>query len=100
MNYVFYDFETTGINQRFDQPIQISAMLVDEEFNIKEKINERCKLRDGVIPHPKALMVTRINLDKLVSSQSFYEMMKKVRDKFNEWSPATFIGYNSIFFDE
>ena len=100
MNYVFYDFETTGINQRFDQPIQISAMLVDEKFNIKEKINERCKLRDGVIPHPKALMVTRIPLDGLVNDQSFYEMMKKVRDKFSEWSPATFIGYNSIFFDE
>ena len=100
MNYVFYDFETTGINQRFDQPIQISAMRVDEKFNIKEKINERCKLRDGVIPHPKALMVTRIPLDGLVNDQSFYEMMKKVRDKFSEWSPATFIGYNSIFFDE
>jgi exodeoxyribonuclease I len=107
MNYVFYDFETTGINQRFDQPIQISAMLVDEKFNIvkgkdgeKEQINERCKLRDGVIPHPKALMVTRIPLDGLVNDQSFYEMMKKVRDKFSEWSPATFIGYNSIFFDE
>ena len=100
MNYVFYDFETTGINQRFDQPIQISAMRVDEEFNIKEKINERCKLRDGVIPHPKALMVTRIPLDGLINDQSFYEMMKKVRDKFSEWSPATFIGYNSIFFDE
>ena len=100
MNYVFYDFETTGINQRFDQPIQISAMLVDEGFNIKDKINETCKLRDGVIPHPKALMVTRIPLDDLVNNQSFYQMMKKVRDKLNEWSPATFIGYNSIFFDE
>ena len=100
MNYVFYDFETTGINQRFDQPIQISAMLVDEKFNIKEQLNERCKLRDGVIPHPKALMVTRVDLDKLVNNQSFYEMMKKIRDKFKEWSPATFIGYNSIFFDE
>ena len=34
MNYVFYDFETSGLSWYFDQPIQLAAKLVDENFNI------------------------------------------------------------------
>ena len=33
MNYVFYDFETTGLDTKFSQPIQIAAIAVDEDFN-------------------------------------------------------------------
>ena len=100
MNYVFYDFETSGIDVSFDQPIQIAAVLVDEQFNILEQLNEKCRLRDGIIPHPKALLVTKVAIDSLTNGQSFYEMMKKVYAKFESWSPAIFIGYNSIWFDE
>ncbi len=100
MNYVFYDFETSGMDVNFDQPIQIAAVLVDEDFNILEEINERCCLRDGVIPHPKALLVTKVKIDLLKDGQSFYEMIKKVYAKFQSWSPSVFIGYNSIWFDE
>ena len=32
MNYVFYDFETSGTNRYFDQPIQIAAAYVNDEF--------------------------------------------------------------------
>ena len=96
MNYVFYDFETSGIDVSFDQPIQIAAVLVDEQFNILEQLNEKCRLRDGIIPHPKALLVTKVAIDSLTNGQSFYEMMKKVYAKFESWSPAIFIGYNSI----
>ena len=35
MNYVFYDFETTGLDTKFSQPIQIAAIAVDENFNVK-----------------------------------------------------------------
>ncbi|MEC9206005.1 MAG: exonuclease domain-containing protein [Pseudomonadota bacterium] len=100
MNYVFYDFETSGMDVSFDQPIQIAATLVDENLNILETLNERCYLRDGVIPHPKALLITKVGIDSLKNGQSFYEMMKKIHTKFQSWSPSVFIGYNSIWFDE
>ena len=100
MNYVFYDFETSGINVNFDQPLQIAAVLLDEEFNEIDVIDERCKLKDGVIANPKALLVNRVKIDILRDAQSFYDMMDIVQDKFSKWSPATFIGYNSIWFDE
>ena len=94
MNYVFYDFETSGINVNFDQPLQIAAVLLDEEFNEIDVIDERCKLKDGVIANPKALLVNRVKIDILRDAQSFYDMMDIVQDKFSKWSPATFIGYN------
>jgi exodeoxyribonuclease-1 len=100
MNYVFYDFETTGTNRFFDQPVQIAAILVNEEFEILDQINEKCKLKDGIVPYPEALLINKINTETLKNAQSFFKMMDIVHKKFSEWSPATFIGYNSIFFDE
>ena len=43
MNYVFYDFETSGLNFYFDQPIQLAAKLVDDQFNVIDEINEEKK---------------------------------------------------------
>ena len=100
MNYVFYDFETSGINVNFDQPLQIAAILLDENFNEIDVIDERCKLKDGVIANPRALLVNKIKIDDLNEAQSFYDMMDIVQEKFLKWSPAIFIGYNSIWFDE
>ena len=100
MNYVFYDFETSGLNFYFDQPIQLAAKLVDQDFNVIDEINEKCRLRDGVIPSPIAVLVTRTDLNELKKEQSFYEMMDKVHAKLSSWSPAIFIGYNNINFDE
>ena len=101
MNYVFYDFETTGLDTKFSQPIQIAAIAVDENFNvIDEPINVRCKLKDGVIPNPSALLVQKVPIKLLKDEQSFYAMMDFIHQKFTSWGPATFIGYNSIRFDE
>ncbi len=100
MNYVFYDFETSGLNYYFDQPIQLAAKLVDENFNVLDELNEKCRLRDGVIPSPIALLITKTNLKDLSSKQSFYEFMDKIHQKLSSWSPAIFIGYNNINFDE
>ena len=48
MNYIFYDFETTGINVNFDQPIQIAAALVDADEIIVDDggggTNRRCDM--------------------------------------------------------
>ena len=100
MNYVFYDFETSGLNYYFDQPIQLAAKLVDENFHVLDELNERCRLRDGVIPSPTAMLITKTNLKDLNTKQSFYEFMDKVHQKLSSWSPAVFIGYNNINFDE
>ena len=100
MNYVFYDFETTGLDTKFSQPIQIAAVCLDENFQELDKIDQKCKLNDGIVPHPSAMLVTKVSIDDLKNKQSFYDMMDYVHDKFKSWGPAIFIGYNSIRFDE
>ena len=59
MNYVFYDFETSGNNKDFDQILQIGAVLADEGFQIKDKINISCRLKKNIIPAPEALLINK-----------------------------------------
>ena len=65
MNYVFYDFETSGLDPYFDQPIQLAAKLVDSNFKTIEEFDEKCRLRDGVIPSPFAMLITKTDLPQV-----------------------------------
>ena len=38
-NYVFYDFETTGISPAFDQPLQFAAIITDDALNELDRID-------------------------------------------------------------
>ena len=101
MNFVFYDLETTGRNSTWDQIIQVGAILVDEKFNEIERFEERCRLRPGVVPEPGALIVNNTSIEMLNSvNLSHYDLIKKIQHLFKRWSPAVFIGYNTINFDE
>ena len=62
MNYVFYDFETSGSNKDFDQILQIGAVLTDSGFQIKDKINISCRLKKDTVPAPEALLINRISI--------------------------------------
>ena len=66
------------------------------KFNVLETFNERCRLRDGVFPSPKALLITKAQIDSLKNEQSYYELMRKVYHKLQSWSPAIFFGFNNI----
>ena len=100
--YVFYDIETTGTNIVFDQILQFAAILTDENFDEVERIDLKCKLLPWVVPSPTALLITRTTPTMLFEDTrlSFYEMMSFINERFDRWSPATFVGYNSIRFDE
>lgn len=100
-NFVFYDFETSGLNKDFDQILQIGAVLVNESFQIKDKLNVSCRLKKSIIPAPEALLINKISIDQLKSHKvSHYYLVEELRQKFEEWSPACFVGFNSIGFDE
>ena len=101
MNIVFYDLETTGRSSYWDQIIQIAAFLTDSNLNVIEKINYSCKINSYIIPDPEALLVNRIPIKNLTNNnQSYYQLVTNVYKKFKLWSPAIFIGYNIIKFDE
>ena len=102
MPYVFYDTETTGTETTFDQILQFAAIRTDDDLNELERFEIRCRLLPHIIPSPTALRVTRVTPAMLTDPDlpSHYEMIRQIRDKLLQWSPATFIGFNSMSFDE
>lgn len=102
MSFVFYDTETTGINTSFDQILQFAGIKTDADLNIVERFEIRSRLLPFVVPAPGALRVTKMTIERLHDpvTPTHYDMMRAIRAKLLEWSPAIFLGYNSLRFDE
>jgi exodeoxyribonuclease I len=102
MSYVFYDTETTGISTSFDQILQFAAIRTDPDLNELDRYEIRCRLLANVVPAPRAMLITGVSAVQLLDKAlpSHYEMMCSIRKKLLEWTPSTFVGYNSIEFDE
>ena len=66
-----------------------------------DKFEARCRLKKGLVPYPEALIVNKTSVEILKNvNLSHYELTKKIEKTFKKWSPAIFVGYNSISFDE
>ena len=102
MSFVFYDTETTGTNTAFDQILQFGAIKTDHELREQDRFEIRCRLLPDVVPSPEALCVTGTSVERLTNPAllSHYEMVRAIKAKLEEWSPAVFIGHNSMRFDE
>lgn len=102
MGYVFYDTETTGTHLDFDQILQFAAIHTDHDLVELDRFEIRCRLLPHVVPHPKAMTVTRVAMEQLLdpSLPTHYEMMCTIAERLDAWSPAIFIGWNSLDFDE
>ena len=72
------------------------------DFNELDRLEIRSRLLPYVIPAPGALLTNGVSVSKLHDPElpSHYEMVRAVHQKLRSWSPAIFIGYNSIAFDE
>ncbi|XHC10691.1 exonuclease domain-containing protein [Labrenzia sp. ac12] len=102
MTYVFYDTETTGTNTAFDQILQFGAIRTDEAFRELERFEIRCRILPHVVPSLGAMRVTGVTAEQLddPALPSHYQMVRQIRNKLLEWSPAVFIGHNTLGFDE
>ena len=101
MNYVVWDIETDSAQTDWATIIEIGGILLDENFKEKERFQARCRLPQDRVPSATALCINKSNVDLLTKGNlSHYEMLTQVEQKFREWSPATFLGYSSINFDD
>ncbi|SMX25286.1 exonuclease domain-containing protein [Boseongicola aestuarii] len=102
MPFAFYDLETTGRSAAFDHPLQFAAIYTDDDFNVLETVNLRCRLSPHVLPSPGALAVTGVSLDQITDPTlpSWFEMMGEIREIIERWSPSTWTGFNSLRFDD
>jgi len=102
MGYVFFDTETTGLAEGFDQIVQFAAIHTDNELNELDRVDVRARLQPHVVPNPQALRANGLTIAALTDRNlpSHYEMICQVRRQLLAWSPAVFAGFNSMRFDE
>ena len=100
--YIFSDTETTGVSERdFIQIIQSASMLTDDDCRTLDVMNVSCAPLPWTVPTPGAYL-THKKIDTLQSSETHYQMMKSIHEKWQTWSqpePAIFITYNGHAFD-
>ena len=100
-NFVFYDFETSSSNKYWGQIIQIGAILTNDNLEELDRLDARCRLSPGIIPEAMALIVNKSSPKMLKNSNlSHYEMVRQYVETLKRWGKATYIGFNSIEFDE
>ena len=100
-NFVFYDFETSSSNKYWGQIIQIGAILTNDNLDELDRFDARCRLSPGIIPEAMALIVNKSSPNMLKGSNlSHYEMIRQFVGTLKKWGKATYMGFNSIEFDE
>ena len=101
MNLAIWDIESSNANTDFGSIIEIGGVLVDENFKEKDRFNLRCRLPEGEIPQCMALIVNKTSVDLLTKANlSHYQMLGEVEKIFKKWSPAIFIGWSNVGFDD
>ncbi|AXN02018.1 Exodeoxyribonuclease I [Candidatus Purcelliella pentastirinorum] len=99
--FLFYDYETFGINPSLDKPAQFAAIRTDFDFNIIDKPKiYYCKLPDDYLPNPESVLTHKISPQKAnllgVSESKFAKLIYKLFLK----KKNCIIGYNNIKFDD
>lgn len=102
MSFVFFDTETTGLKRGFDQILHFAAVRTDANLNELARFETRSRLQPHVLPHPSALRTNGLPIEWLTDANlpSHYTMVTEIRRTLMSWSPAVFVGFNSIRFDE
>ncbi|MDQ7072298.1 MAG: exodeoxyribonuclease I [Gammaproteobacteria bacterium] len=102
MNTLYWhDYETFGIDPRYDRPSQFAGIRTDEDLNIiGEPLMIYCKQAGDSLPHPQACLITGITPqqanDKGVVEAEF---IKQIHDELAEPNTCG-VGYNSLRFDD
>ena len=97
----WYDFETFGLDPRYDRLSQFAGIRTDEDLNIiSDPLTLYCKPADDCLPSPYSCMVTGITPQKaLADGINEAEFISSIHKEFSV--PGTCIaGYNNIRFDD
>ncbi len=99
--YFWHDYETFGVNPRFDRPSQFAGIRTDMELNVLEtEVVEFCQPTLDCLPHPQACLLTGITPQQ-AEAQGLPEpaFIHRVLEQLGR--PGTCgVGYNSLRFDD
>lgn len=101
-HFVIYDTETSGANPTFDQILQAAAILCDGAFAEQDSLDIRAQILPYIVPSPKALEVTGVRPHRLNDQEAYtpFAFARRLHAVFQRWSPAIYLGYNTVKFDE
>ncbi len=97
----WHDYETFGLNPRFDRPVQFAGLRTNLELEEVDKpLNLFCRPSRDILPNPQACLITGITpqlaAKKGIREQAF---ISKIHEQLSR--PETCgVGYNSIRFDD
>ena len=101
MNLVIWDIESSSANTSWGSIIEVGGILVDPNFKEVDRFNFRCRLPEGEVPQAMALIVNKTSVDLLTKGNlSHYQMLGQLEAIFKKWSPAIFLGWSNIGFDD
>nr|WP_321483268.1 exonuclease domain-containing protein [uncultured Cohaesibacter sp.] len=102
MSFVFFDIETTGLHAGFDQIVQFAAVKTDNDLNETDRLELRSRIDPNVVPDVRAMLANGLSIEDLTDKRLLtqYQMIRDLNARLMSWSPAIFLGYNSIRFDE
>ncbi len=119
--YIVIDTETTGLDKRRDQILQVAALRLDaslaESGDEDDTFEARCDLGPGIVPAPGALLTTRVWPDQLEGQgRSVHRLLDDLAATLERWrwpgaveengddngegGPLMLLGHNVIGFDE
>ncbi|MBL1319521.1 MAG: exodeoxyribonuclease I [Methylophaga sp.] len=102
MNTLYWhDYETFGIDPRYDRPSQFAGIRTDEDLNIiGEPLMIYCKQAGDSLPHPQACLITGITPQEANEKGVIEaEFIKQIHDEFTVPNTCG-VGYNSLRFDD
>ncbi|MFW5446637.1 MAG: exodeoxyribonuclease I [Methylophagaceae bacterium] len=102
MNTLYWhDYETFGIDPRYDRPSQFAGIRTDEDLNIiGEPLMIYCKQAGDSLPHPQACLITGITPQEAnEKGVNEAEFIKQIHDEFTVPNTCG-VGYNSLRFDD
>ena len=101
MNLAIWDIESSSASTSWGSIIEVGGILVDPNFKELDRFNFRCRLPEGEIPQAMALIVNKTSVDLLTKGNlSHYQMLSQLEAIFKKWSPAIFMGWSNIGFDD
>ncbi|QJC36229.1 exodeoxyribonuclease I [Enterobacteriaceae endosymbiont of Donacia cincticornis] len=100
-NFLFYDYETFGLNPKKDRIAQFACIRTDINFNIIHKPTVLyCKIPNDYLPDPQSIIIHNID-PYLVNSKGLQE--NKFANLINSiflYPNTCIIGYNNLYFDD
>ena len=102
MNTIYwYDYETFGLDPRYDRLSQFAGIRTDEDLNIiSDPLTLYCKPANDCLPNPYACLVTGITPQKaLADGINEVEFISSIHKEFST-SGTCVAGYNNIRFDD